>query len=130
MHGVKTDNTLDITFLEDAAGERILDVACKVSCGACCSYWLTVEELHHHVVGATITPTRCPHLRRRGCHLKRSKMPAICKAYLCQLGMLAHEGLVTEEEIKHVVALKAQNYAARELKKVLLGEKNENTTRE
>jgi hypothetical protein len=44
--------------------------------------------------------------------------------------MLAHEGLVTEEEIKHVVALKAQNYAARELKKVLLGEKNENTTRE
>ena len=120
MHIIENplDGSAEIKLLRAENGAPITDVRCPVGCGDCCKYWVEIRELQHFVVGVSIRKKKCPALRKYGCRLKRSKMPPVCRGYLCELGMLAYLGLVTKEEISQAVAAHAQDRAAQELKKV------------
>jgi hypothetical protein len=97
-----------IRFRSDDAGQVIKDNPCPIGCGFCCKYWRQVKELAHL---ARRDVDRCPYLRKTGCRLKRSKMPVTCRAFTCELAILALEGLVSREEIRNTLAAGEQERA-------------------
>lgn len=112
---MKLEQTEDGTVLKvltDNKGRVLFDIRCPVSCGCCCDYWkdtpvgLLAKELNP--VGYQF---ECPHLADNGCRLPRKKRPIECLIYLCELGILATEKMVTEEEITRVLDEGLQNDA-------------------
>jgi len=107
---VKLEQTEDGTFLRvltDDKGQVLFDIRCPVACGCCCDYWKDVPsvafmQLSKEIVGPSF-PLECPHLKDNGCCLPRKKRPLECLIYLCELGILATEKMVTEEEITRVL---------------------------
>jgi hypothetical protein len=120
MHLIENAMTGEATlyYLTDKkTGEPLYEINCKVKCGACCNLWYQIKDLQHLLTRDTPKNQKCPMLRTNGCKLKRNRMPEPCRAYLCELGMLAHENQVTEQEIQHVIMVGAQEWAIKELKK-------------
>ena len=96
-------------FLTDDDGTVLTDIVCPVACGRCCEYWTTIPEFENF---KGISNYRfCPYLKMRGCKLKRSKRPIECKIYLCELGALACEKLVTRAEIDRTIDMGQQTNA-------------------
>ena len=91
-----------LRFLTDDNGKIQTDIICPVACGKCCGYWMGVKELKFLTVRVPLdgSPPKCPHLRSKGCHLKRTRRPLECKIYICELGVLVLEGLVDKTEIE------------------------------
>lgn len=83
-------------------GSIVLDVPCPIGCGKCCKYWRDVDELKY-LAEAKPKRVRCPNLRENGCKLKRSRRPAECNNYVCELGALAVTGRVTIEDAERVL---------------------------
>jgi len=115
---VKLEQTEDGIFLQvltDKKGQVLFDIRCPVACGVCCDYWKDVPsvafmQLSKEIVGPSF-PLECPHLKDNGCCLPRKKRPLECLIYLCELGILATEKMVTEEEITHTLECSRQNDA-------------------
>jgi len=115
-------DTVNVLVLRDGAGKPVFDVQCSVSCGDCCGYWYEIPDFAHYRDGKR---SSCPKQRKHGCRLKRAQRPEICRAYMCELGMLAHLGMVGAEEIASVVASGSQAVACSTLRKYLPVESEE-----
>ena len=106
---MKLEQTEDGTFLRvltDDKGQVLFDIRCPVACGCCCDFWKDVPSIALASLTAEIMGpayAECPHLKDNGCCLPRKKRPLECLTYLCELGILATEKLVTEEEITQVL---------------------------
>lgn len=125
------DGNLVLRIVLDEKGQMSIDNTCPVNCGRCCRFWRQVRSLSH-LSDRNRDADRCPHLRKNGCRLKRSKMPAECRAFLCELGYLAHEGLITAEEIQLALDAGMQDEAAaflgKEIDFVLNNQTNQKTS--
>lgn len=104
-------------FLTDNHGNVLTDIVCPVACGKCCEYWTTIPEFSNY---KQISNYRfCPYLKMKGCKLKRSKRPIECKIYLCELGALAFEKLVTRAEIDRTLEMEQQTNAFKFLNRTI-----------
>lgn len=103
MKVTHTDTSTIFEFLTDSKGVMKLDVRCPVSCGECCGYWKDVTALERLIQEIYPQYRECPHLSDEGCKLPRNKRPVECTAYICELGILAVEKMVTEEEIDRTI---------------------------
>ena len=101
-------NDLILTYVTDEQGKINLNVTCPVGCGRCCGYWRGVTEL---ASWAETDKKRCPHWKSYGCRLERKKRPLECKAYICELALLAIENLLSQKDIESCLAKKAQDIA-------------------
>lgn len=106
----KSEGKVYLDAAIDDSGYVINNIKCKVSCGMCCSYWKDVVDLAP-LAARYPNETECPNLRESGCKFKRRAMPFQCKSHLCELGMLAENKLVTQEQILKTVDASAQDFA-------------------
>lgn len=102
LKSVCTDHGFSVWAIVNDQGEPVPNAACPVACGLCCGYWRETRTLRA-IATEECLHSPCPYLGEKGCVLQRESRPIECTAYLCELGILAVQGQVTEEEIKRVL---------------------------
>lgn len=99
---VHTDQGFYVWAIVNDQGEPVPNAACSVGCGLCCGYWRETRTLRQNAEEDRVR-SKCPYLGEEGCVLPRESRPIECTAYLCELGILAFQEEVTEEEIKRTL---------------------------
>ena len=103
----QTEGGVVLRAMTDAKGRVVFDLRCPVGCGLCCGYWKEVLLLACEQVVSELSE-ECPHLSDTGCRLLRKNRPLACLTYLCELGILAMEGRVTQADIDRVLEQEKQ----------------------
>jgi hypothetical protein len=103
----QTEDGVTLRAMTDSKGRVVFDLRCPVACGVCCGYWKEVLLLACAQAGPEL-PEECPHLSGTGCRLPRKSRPLVCLTYLCELGILAIEGRVTQADIDRVLEQEKQ----------------------